>query len=231
MRYSHSLALACACACAHGQTGTLDQVSPAPSGPNSAGFNVSASSLVWQSQIRCGVAGTLEGIRIKLEGPVGAQVAMRIRAGPAWNTSPALFDGLATKATPDIELVFVNTAASNIDLAAEDLYVMELQGNDSGTGLHGSHVGPPGTPLYPEPLFLNGAIHHDGGWRHGFETYMLEGSCYPDCNEDGSLTVADFACFQTRFVAGDPYADCNGVGGLTVADFACFQTKFVAGCP
>ncbi len=56
-------------------------------------------------------------------------------------------------------------------------------------------------------------------------------TCYPDCNGDGSLTVADFGCFQTKFVAGDPYADCNGAGGLTVADFGCFQTQFVAGCP
>ncbi len=55
--------------------------------------------------------------------------------------------------------------------------------------------------------------------------------CYPDCNADGSLSVADFGCFQTRFVAGDPYADCNGAGGQTVADFVCFQTRFVAGCP
>ena len=60
---------------------------------------------------------------------------------------------------------------------------------------------------------------------------VLSGACYPDCNADGSLTVADFGCFQTRFVAGDPYADCNGDGVRTVADFGCFQTKFVAGCP
>jgi hypothetical protein len=55
--------------------------------------------------------------------------------------------------------------------------------------------------------------------------------CYPDCNTSGSLTIADFGCFQTKFVAGDPYADCNGVGGLTIADFGCFQTQFVSGCP
>ncbi len=30
---------------------------------------------------------------------------------------------------------------------------------------------------------------------------------------------------------GSCYPDCNGVGGLTIADFGCFQTKFVAGCP
>ncbi len=55
--------------------------------------------------------------------------------------------------------------------------------------------------------------------------------CYPDCNLDSVLTIADFGCFQTKFVAGDLYADCNGVGGLTIADFGCFQTSFVAGCP
>ncbi len=55
--------------------------------------------------------------------------------------------------------------------------------------------------------------------------------CYPDCNASGSLTVADFTCFQARFVAGDPYADCNASGSLTIADFTCFQALFVAGCP
>lgn len=56
-------------------------------------------------------------------------------------------------------------------------------------------------------------------------------SCDGDCNESGSLTVADFACFQTAFVLGDPYADCNGSGSLTIADFTCFQNNFLAGCP
>ncbi len=60
---------------------------------------------------------------------------------------------------------------------------------------------------------------------------VRDGGCYPDCNASGSLTVADFTCFQTRFVAGEPYADCNASGTLTVADFTCFQTRFVAGCP
>ncbi len=56
-------------------------------------------------------------------------------------------------------------------------------------------------------------------------------ACYPDCTLDGSLTVADFGCFQTKFVAGDPYSDCNADQQLTIADFGCFQTEFVAGCP
>ncbi len=61
---------------------------------------------------------------------------------------------------------------------------------------------------------------------------LLDTPCYPDCNNSGTLTVADFVCFQGEFVAGNlAYADCNGSGTLTVADFICFQGAFVAGCP
>ncbi len=60
---------------------------------------------------------------------------------------------------------------------------------------------------------------------------QLGSTCYPDCNNSGSLNVADFGCFQSSFVAGNPYADCNQSGGLSIADFACFQSKFAAGCP
>ncbi|MFM9997040.1 MAG: hypothetical protein ACKVU4_14715 [Phycisphaerales bacterium] len=55
--------------------------------------------------------------------------------------------------------------------------------------------------------------------------------CYPDCNGSGSLSVADFGCFQGKYVLGDLYADCNGSGALSVADFGCFQGKYVLGCP
>ncbi len=79
------------------------------------------------------------------------------------------------------------------------------------------------------PLFT-GATFFAKTWNGGV-LYDVGTPCYPDCTGEGSLTVADFGCFQTRFVAGDPYADCNGVGGLTIADFGCFQTEFVAGCP
>ncbi len=55
--------------------------------------------------------------------------------------------------------------------------------------------------------------------------------CYADCTGEGSLTIADFGCFQSKFAAGDPYADCNGSATLTITDFACFQSAFAAGCP
>ncbi len=55
--------------------------------------------------------------------------------------------------------------------------------------------------------------------------------CYADCNTSGTLTIADFGCFQSAFAAGETYADCNNSGTLTIADFGCFQSAFAAGCP
>ncbi len=52
-----------------------------------------------------------------------------------------------------------------------------------------------------------------------------------DFNQDGQLTIADFAAFQAAFVAGDPRCDFTGNGQLTIADFAAFQAAFAAGCP
>ena len=40
--------------------------------------------------------------------------------------------------------------------------------------------------------------------------------CYPDCNGDEALDLADLTCFQTRFALGDPYAACNGPGAEPV---------------
>ncbi len=63
------------------------------------------------------------------------------------------------------------------------------------------------------------------------ELVLLEDACYPDCNASGTLTIADFGCFQAAFAGGEPYADCNGSQTLTIADFGCFQASFAAGCP
>ncbi len=62
-------------------------------------------------------------------------------------------------------------------------------------------------------------------------TYQPATTCYPDCNQSGNLTIADFGCFQAAFAGGNMYADCNASGTLTIADFGCFQAAFAAGCP
>ncbi len=235
MRYPIAFAVAvCAAGSALAQTGTLDQNSPFPPGAQSAAFNVDATFLIWQAQIKAGLTGQLEGIKITFtSGAPGSQINLRVRDGAAPSGNPALYDALVTKQVPDLEVVFVDMTASNIMLTAGQFFVMETQGTGTGCWIGGSYVAPPGTPLYPEPLFLNGTNFADGGWRHGFETYVIEGSpCYPDCNNSGGLSIADFICFQAEYVAGNlAYADCNNSGGLSIADFICFQAEYVAGCP
>ncbi len=70
------------------------------------------------------------------------------------------------------------------------------------------------------------------GWVNLDDAVQYVGlACYPDCNGSGTLTIADFGCFQAAFAAGNSYADCNNSGTLTIADFGCFQAAFAAGCP
>ena len=92
-----------------------------------------------------------------------------------------------------------------------------------------------------ESLFISeGFQTAGGGWANGLVQYVgcKTGNCYADCNRDGALTVADFACFQDKFASRDPYANCNLdlnpgslTDGLNLADFGCFITKFALGCP
>ncbi len=82
---------------------------------------------------------------------------------------------------------------------------------------------------------VDGVANNFRGWQVDnvrIRTTVVEcQDCYADCDQGGTLTIADFICFQAKFVAGDPYADCNGGGGLTIADFICYQAEFIAGCP
>ncbi len=57
----------------------------------------------------------------------------------------------------------------------------------------------------------------------------LHAGCYADCNQSGTLTIADFGCFQAAFAT--EWCDCNCSGTCTIADYSCFQAAFVQGCP
>jgi hypothetical protein len=77
-----------------------------------------------------------------------------------------------------------------------------------------------------------GNIITGGGTGDNWDAWVaLYESCYADCNADGALSLADFACFQAKYLAADPYADCNNDGAVNLADFGCFQTRYVLGCP
>jgi hypothetical protein len=182
------------------QTGTLDQSSPA----TNAGYNGSASSLTWQIQVRTGMAGQLEGYVLYLNGSQGSTIDGRIRIGDGWNQSAIVHTALITKQTAGFnETYFVDTTSANIQLSAGATFVIELQGHDDGGGLVGNYVAPPGAPLYPEFLYLNGpGCFADCGWRIGFDTYMLTGPsgpvvyCTPGTSTNG--------CAPTISATGNP---------------------------
>ena len=171
---SPALALGMLLGSASAQTGTLDQVSPNPGSGQSAWFNGDATILVWQCQVKTGIAGQLEGVTISTtSGTAGSTVDLRLRVGTGWNVNPAAFTTTVVKTTSAAEDIFVDMTSSNIVLNVNDLYVIELQGTGTGTGLAGSYTPPPGTPQYPEYLYLNGpGCFADCGWRIAFQTWM-----------------------------------------------------------
>jgi hypothetical protein len=87
-----------------------------------------------------------------------------------------LASGTATKTSSNqMQDVFVNLAAGGLLLNANDLFVIEVQGNGSGASLTGSFIAPPGPPLYPEPMFLNGpGCYLNCGYRIAFKTYLTQ---------------------------------------------------------
>ncbi len=79
------------------------------------------------------------------------------------------------------------------------------------------------------PFYLRATLQTPGGSASHVAGPLHLHACYADCNGSGTLTIADFICFQGRYVAEG--CDCNCSGTCSVADFVCFQGAFVAGCP
>ena len=62
-------------------------------------------------------------------------------------------------------------------------------------------------------------------------TWTADMDCPADCNQDGTLDILDFVCYQQAFQTEAPLADCDFSGTWSILDFVCFQQAFVAGCP
>lgn len=156
------------------QTGTLDQVSPNDS-TNWAWFNGTTPGTVWQAQVRVGLPGQLEGFKLRLSGSAGAQVNVRVRLSGGWSTNGVVFSSLLTKSVSVDESVFVDLTSASIVQSVGDLFVIELEGNNTNCGMKGTYYAPPSAPAYPEPLFFSGSsgCYTDCGWRIAFETYVL----------------------------------------------------------
>ncbi|MCL4199487.1 MAG: hypothetical protein KJZ69_18490 [Phycisphaerales bacterium] len=206
-------------AVALGQTGTLDQQSPM----TNAWYNIGASSLTWQQQVRCGIAGQLEGFQLTIAGNPGAQFNVRVRVGDGWNTGAIVFQNLFTKPGSGNEIMFIDVTSANINLNAGDTFVIETQGNDTGAGLIGNYD--PANPGYPEWLFLNGpGCYSNCGWRHGFNTYMLQGSRFTirlsgSCPGQKTLSWSGAGSGQMGIILG------NGPGNYTIPGGPCQGTQ------
>ncbi|MEZ6235093.1 MAG: GC-type dockerin domain-anchored protein [Phycisphaerales bacterium] len=255
------IGVACVASAASAQVGVLDQSSPFGATPTAspAFYNFSIASTRWGQQVRCGVAGTLEGVRIGLRSFENLATEMRLRSGTAASPGPVLMVvPIQNNGGPNYP--FIDLSAANLVLAVGETFVLEFQGGGSGIpavdGL-GTYTPPPGVPGYPEPLFRNNGAFLDGGYRIGFETYMLAEppACPPDITTgaipggagylvpNGVLNNDDFFCFLNEFAAGNlavadvttsavvggpGYGVPNGV--ITNDDFFYYLTLFAAGC-
>ncbi len=155
-----------------------------------------------------------------------------LRVGPNGNVFASVADAL--EAGPVSALHLIDPRVFEFAVKNGDLRRAYILGMDSLASASGGFDFMPGTGRdcnwnqIPDTCDISSGFSQD---QNGNGVPDECETCYPDCNADAALTIADFACFQTKFVAQDPYADCNGAGGFTIADFGCFQTKFVAGCP
>jgi hypothetical protein len=209
------------------QSGQLDQQSPHnPNSGTGAQFNADASFLVWQQQIRAGISGTLEGLTITFgQGTVGAQFTLRIRDGAAPSSNPVLFEtNVVRTSSATWEDLFINMTSSNITVTAGQPFVMEIVGQGQGTWIIGSYQ--LGNPLYPEPLYLTGTPFADGGWRLGFDSYVMVGGCEADFNGDNQVDFFDYLDFASAFDAEDDSADFNGDNQVDFFDYLDFVAAF-----
>lgn len=169
-----TLALACLTANAHGQSGTLDQVSPfgsaAPYG-GVASFNFDASFLVWQAEVIAGMDGTLEGFQMEVTGPLGASANFAIHLGSPWQAGTPAWSGTVAKTTAGTEIIWIDVSSANISLSTGDAYTIEAFGNSNGMWVTGSYEAPVNT-LYTPDLFINSSLYGPE-WKIGFHTYML----------------------------------------------------------
>ncbi len=143
-------------------------------------------------------------------GAQGARVASTYLAGFVWCENVGylnLGDG-----TPGV------TGAHYTNASGQDHGVNILAGGDLAGYAWGENIGwvnfgtAPAVPPAQRARLDSAARRFRGyawgentGWINLDDATNFVGlGCYPDCNGDGALTVADFGCFQTKFVAGCP---------------------------
>lgn len=236
MRYVSMIVVAAAAGFAQAQTGTIDQSSPHHGGANGAQFNAVVDFLIWQQQIRPAMTGQLEGIRITtFSSTPDATFRIAIRDGAANSINPVLFEATVTHPIGgQSHTQFIDMQSANYTQTSGEPFVMEVNGLSNGGNdpwIYGSYIAPgTGDPLYPEPLFLNGAEFVEG-WKLGFDTFVVAGGdCSADFNDDGVVDFFDYLDFVSAFAANDPSADFNDDGAIDFFDYLDFVQEFSEGC-
>jgi len=233
LQIAAQLVFVCACAFqSNAQVGVLDQFSPMDTNASTLAVFTVSLTLPFQQQVVAGTSGQLSGIRIKLYGAIGSGMRLRIRTGQTWSQRPVLFDTMVTKTTEGYQSVWIDTRGSNIVLAAGSRFVIEtfaVSGVTPGR-LAGNYKEPSlGLPLYSQPLFLAGIPFTDGGWRHGFESYMISSGdpCIADINSDGGIDGLDVDDFFNAWENGEVNADVNVDGGIDGTDVSVFIDAWI----
>lgn len=234
LQIAASCLLLCACVLgSNAQIGVLDQSSPMDQTASTAAVFTVSLTLPFQQQVVVGNSGLLSGLRIKLYGSVGSGMRLRIRSGQTWSSNPVLFDTLITKTSTGYQTVWIDTTSANIVLAAGSRFVIEtfaVSGVTPGR-LVGNYKSPTlGLPLYSQPLYFAGIPFTDGGWRHGFETYMITNDpCVADINSDGGIDGMDVNDFFVAWENGALNADVNVDGGIDGTDVSDFIDAWIQG--
>jgi hypothetical protein len=226
-----AIALGSLAALSTAQIGTIDQISPVlPTARWSAKLFMNAIA-PWQQEVTPGVTGTLEGIKLRLHGSVGASFRLRIRGGPACSARPVLAELTVVKSVVGDEAVFVPLLPFQVQVTSGQSFVIETGFIGFATvGMYGSYIAPTAGPaLYSGPLFFGSQRFQDGGWRQGFETYVITQPplCLSDINGDGGIDGDDVTAFFDAWVAGGILADVNSDGGVDGADVSSFFENWV----
>jgi MYXO-CTERM domain-containing protein len=155
----------------------LDQTSPT----NGATSTIAGG--IWQQPIQTGIAGKLLGISLDGYGTIGATLWVRIRKGNAPSMQPVIFEQLVTLTAGPI---FVDTQAANLSFAVGEIFVMEVDGTYPSFDLYGNWVLPPGQPLYPLSVWVNGTKYSASAFA--FKTYVLS-SATAQCDDQNPCTT------------------------------------------
>jgi outer membrane protein assembly factor BamB len=68
-------------------------------------------------------------------------------------------------------------------------------------------------------------------YKFTIDGFECGGDCIADCNNDGSLNILDFVCFQGEWQDQTAQGDCDDNGLYNILDFVCYQGVFLDGCP